>query len=368
MYSKLIRILLAVACLGALPADAQRAPISNVVLVTLDGARWQEIFGGLDVDILRSTVGNRAVEDTETYRRYWAPTPEARRERLMPFFWDTLMTRHGSIAGNPALGSHVQITNTHRFSYPGYAEILTGEAHDDVITSNDNRRYPFQTILEFLKDALGVDTHEVAAFASWQTFRWIVAREEDRVDVNAGFEAYDHPDPEVQRLSQQQFETPTPWDSVRHDFYTFRFAMAHLRTHHPRVLYLALGETDDWAHDGRYDRMLDALTRTDAYLRELWAFLQSDEQYRDKTALIITVDHGRGNTPSDWTGHGRDIEDAADIWMAFVSPHSPLRGQWRDHPPLYQNQVAATLARFLRLDYNRQHPNAGQPIDRLFPN
>ena len=37
-----------------------------------------------------------------------------------------------------------------RFSYPGYSEILTGAAHDEVIDSNDNKRYPFLTVLEFL--------------------------------------------------------------------------------------------------------------------------------------------------------------------------------------------------------------------------
>ena len=79
----------------------------------------------------------------------------------------------------------------------------------------------------------------------------------------------------MRRDSALQFETPTPWDSVRHDVYTFRFAMDHLARHRPRVLYLALGETDDWAHDGRYDRVLETYARTDQYLRELWEWLQA---------------------------------------------------------------------------------------------
>ena len=66
----------------------------------------------------------------------------------MPFFWTEWMPAHGSIAGNRARGSRFGITNTHRFSYPGYAEILTGEPHDAVIDSNDNRRYPFPTLLD----------------------------------------------------------------------------------------------------------------------------------------------------------------------------------------------------------------------------
>ena len=84
------------------------------------------------------------------------------------------MTEHGSIAGNRARGSAVRVTNRHRFSYPGYAEILVGEAHDDVIDSNDKRRNPYPTVLEFLKGKLGLDKRQVAAFASWDTFDWIV--------------------------------------------------------------------------------------------------------------------------------------------------------------------------------------------------
>lgn len=367
MPFRFFRVVLAIGCLAAAQLEAQQAQVDNVVLITLDGARTQEVFGGLDLDVLRSTIGDRAVEETASYRRYWAPTPEARREKLMPFFWGTLMTEHGSVAGNRARGSTVELTNTRRFSYPGYSEILTGEAHDEEITSNDNRRYPFPTVLEFVKDSLELGINEVAAFTSWETFRWIVAHEAGAVTVNAGFEAYDHPDAAISALSAQQFETPTPWDTVRHDFYTFHLAMAHLETYRPRVLYLALGETDDWAHDGRYDRVLDALERTDVYLRDLWGFLQSDEQYRDNTAIIVAVDHGRGNTTSDWRGHGGDVEGAQYVWMALVSPALTRRGEWTDHATIYQNQVAATLARLLGLDYNQAHPSAGQPIAPLFP-
>ena len=365
MRGRLITSLLLIGTCGA-PLWAQPGQVDNVILVTLDGARTQEIFGGLDLDVLRASLGTDDVEDHTVYQRFWAPTAEARREKLMPFFWGTLMTDVGSIAGNRALGSAVELTNTHRFSYPGYSEILTGEAHDDVITSNANRRYPFPTILDFLREALGLDGHQVAAFAAWETFRWIVSNEAASFTVNAGYQESDDPDPAMQTLSRQQFETPTPWDTVRHDYYTLELAMRHLALHRPRVVYLALGETDDWAHDGRYDRTVEALARTDDYLRELWQWLQADDQYRDRTAIIVTTDHGRGNTTTDWTDHGTETQGAQYVWMAFISPTVSLRGEWRGHEPLYQNQVAVTLARFLDLDFTSVTPTAGAPIERLF--
>ncbi|HAK55405.1 MAG TPA: hypothetical protein DCP38_07980 [Acidobacteria bacterium] len=170
----------------------------------------------------------------------------------------------------------------------------------------------------------------------------------------------------MQELSTQQFETPTPWDNVRHDHYTFALAMRHLAVHRPRVLYLALGETDDWAHGERYDRTIEAFARNDDQLRRLWEWLQSDDQYRDRTAIILTTDHGRGKTAADWTDHGNDTEGAEIAWMAFVSPTVPIRGEWQNHAPIRLNQVAATLTAFLDLDFLSLTPSAGRPISRLF--
>ena len=338
----------------------------NVILITLDGARYQEVFGGLNLEVLRAITKKGPVEETPLYKKYWAPTPEQRREKVMPFLWGTLMRQYGSIAGNQDRGSIVRVTNGHRFSYPGYSEILTGQAHDEVIDSNDKRRNPYPTVLEFLKRKLQLDSKQVAAFASWDTIDWIVEHEAGAITSNAGLEAYEHPDPIIRELSRLQFETDPPWDNVRHDVYTFRFAMAHLKTYEPRVLYLSFDETDDWAHDGRYDRVLQALERTDAYLRQLWEFLQSHNRYKDKTTILITVDHGRGKTAANWTDHGEKIGEAQDIWLAVVSPDSPLRGEWVNAETIYQNQIAATLCRFLNLDYSQNNHQAGKPITHLF--
>lgn len=342
-------------------AAAQTPP--NLILITLDGARVEEMFGGLDVAALRSTLRqNQMLEEHATYRRFWADTAEQRREKLMPFFWGTLMREHGSIAGNARAGSSVTLTNRHRFSYPGYAEILLGEAHDEVIASNDPVRNPYVTLLEELKRSLRLQPSGVGVFASWDVFSAIVEHEEGALTVNDGFRAFDHPDPDVRKLSDLQFQTPTPWDAVRHDVYTFRFAMAHLKTARPRVMYIALGETDDWAHDGRYDRVLDAYARTDEQLRELWTWLQGDEGYRGRTHILLTTDHGRGRTGQDWRNHGADVEGAQDVWIAFVSPDMTRRGEWRDQPPLQSNQIAATLAAWMGLDWHALRPDAGRAI------
>ena len=92
----------------------------SVILITLDGARTEEMFGGLDLDVFKSTLREKQrIEDQPAYKRFWADTAAARREKLMPFFWGTLMREHGSIAGNKALGSSVTLTNTPPLFIPG---------------------------------------------------------------------------------------------------------------------------------------------------------------------------------------------------------------------------------------------------------
>ena len=375
MSSPLGRLWLHV-CLGVLlvtsavvrPA-AQAAPPRNVILVTLDGARAQEIFGGLDAGVMRAGLEkDQTLEAQPAYRQYWAETPEARRAKLMPFFWTTWMRAHGSIAGNRARGSRFGITNTRRFSYPGYAEILTGEAHDAVIDSNDNRRYAFPTLLDVLQRRLSLSREQVAAFGSWETFNWIASSREDAFVINAGYEAFDSPEADAARWSRQQFETLTGWDTVRHDLYTFRLALSHLQRARPRVLYLALGETDDWAHGQRYDRVLQTLALTDRWLEELWTWLQQDAQYRDNTAILVTVDHGRGRTGADWGKHGADVDGAQETWLAAVGPDWPRRGEWAGAPDAFASPVAATLARAAGIDFQADVPGAGAPIAYLWSN
>jgi hypothetical protein len=324
----------------------------NLVLITLDGVRTSEIFGGLDADVFRATLAKDAkLEDQPAFKRFNGATPQARREKVMPFFWREWMVRHGSVAGNAALNSAVTLTNTHRFSYPGYSEILTGEAHDDVIKSNDRVQNPYPTILEGLKGKLGLAAGGVAAFGSWDAFNEIVEHTPGAIMVKAGTE-----------LSRMQFETPTAWNSVRHDFYTFGLAMTYFRTNQPRVVYLALGETDDWAHERRYDRVLETLARTDEYFRQLWTWLESQPAYRGRTHILITTDHGRGRTPADWHTHGAKVEGAQDVWMAFISPAFKQRGEWRDHAPIHTNQAAATMANWLGVDWTKENAGAGRVI------
>src|SRR5262252_5549373 len=88
----------------------------NVVLVTLDGVRWQEVFGGMDESLLRATAPKDTnITTLPVYQQFAAATARERREKLMPFLWRTFVVNHGFIAGDRTAGSLVSVTNTHWF-------------------------------------------------------------------------------------------------------------------------------------------------------------------------------------------------------------------------------------------------------------
>lgn len=347
---------------------SQNSTVDRLILVSLDGVRTQELFQGLDVELLMKSNKGKKKEDIPLYQRFYGATPEESRAKLMPFFWNEWIANHGVVLGNrhKLSSSTMKLVNRRRFSFPGYSEILTGEAHDKEIKSNDKIQNPFPTILDYLQSEWKLDHKQISCFASWDVFPYIVSSQFNSFYVNAGFQNYPWGNSTVQSLNKAQFEQPTPWDSVRHDFTTFSFAMDYLQRQKPKVFYLALGETDDWAHMDRYDRVLETLYRTDIYLKQLWNYLQTDPFYKDRTGILLCTDHGRGDNIYNWISHNDKLPGAEFVWMAAFSPNISLRGEMQTQNPITQSQIAATLCRMAGLDYSQFNKAAGKPVIELF--
>jgi hypothetical protein len=339
--------------LHSIYAFAQKSiSTENIILVTYDGLRWQEVFSGAEKKLMED---DEFVTDSKSLKRaYWSHDPEERREKLMPFMWKTIASK-GQIYGNRKYHNKVNTTNMFWFSYPGYNEILTGIKNDKTIFSNLKRDNPNVTILEYLNSL--PDYHDkVAAFGSWDEFPYILNKKRSGLFVNAGCEPVQHENLSSQEifLNSLQAKTPMPWTAVRLDTFTHLFAMEYLKSYSPKVLFISYGETDDIAHDGKYDGYLEAIHRTDKFISELWDYIQSSEKYRDKTTLIITTDHGRGHLfRSSWKKHGRVFPGSGQTWFAVMGPDTDPCGEVKVAEQLYQNQLASTMAAFLNVDYTR---------------
>ncbi len=356
------------ALLAFTAAQASTPEPRFVVLVTLDGVRVQELFGGMDPVIADAPAEQSGIYDmTVTRPRWWRETPEARREALMPFFWKTLVPA-GMVLGNPALGSPVTVRNDQWFSYPGYAEMMTGEPQAEV-KSNDLVRYPHRTVLEHAREALGLDYAEVAQIGSWDGLKYAASSRDGAFFMNGG---RDEVPAELStpatglyvdlRKQVQQF-----WEETSNDVLTWRIAREYLQKNRPRVLWLGIGQSDDWAHARRYDLVLDYLHIADGLLADLWQTLQSTEPYRGRTTLIVTTDHGRGRTPADWAEHDAGIPGCQDIWIAVMGPDTPAIGEVRNTPGVTQGTVAATMLQHLGLDWREFNPDAAAPVPGSLP-
>lgn len=340
-------------------AAAERAT-KNAVLVLVDGLRWQEVFRGADRALIENPEGH--VKDQDALRRaYWREDAVARRVELMPFLWGTIAAQ-GQVLGDRDAGSPVDASNGLKFSYPGYSEMIVG-FHDPRIDSNDKKPNPNVTVLEFLHGRPGFGG-SVAAFGVWDVVPSIVNRERCGFYVNAGFEPVlvQPISPEQTLLNRLKVELPRQWDSMPPDAIGFRAMVEYVKAQAPRVVYFTFGETDEFAHEGRYDRYLEAAHRTDGFLRHLWAELQATPRYRGTTTLIVAADHGRGRGPDDWSKHGKEIAGAEEIWIAVIGPDTPPLGARRDAGPSTQAQIAATLAAALGEDYRAAEPRAAPPL------
>lgn len=373
---KLLVACIALTVTGSLAAQigsAQTAPAQNtqnVIVVMMDGLRWQEVFGGADAKL----IGRRgpkmlgaSQQRTDLARElYWRDTPDERRAALMPFLWSVVATQ-GQIFGNRKLGSDAHVRNHQKFSYPGYNETLTGFP-DGRIHSNRDIPNPNVTVMEWLNRKPPF-AGRVAAFGAWQVFQGIFNADRCGFVVNTGYEPLkDVPaSPELALLNTMKTRTPRVWQDESFDLLPFYTAVEYLKIEKPRVLFIGLGETDDWAHMGSYPEYLNAANRDDAYLQELWTVVQSMPEYRGRTTLIVLPDHGRGSGPL-WTVHAWAVPGSGETWMVFLGPDTPALGEREMSGPVTESQVAATLAALLGEDYDAAVPKAGRPIPDVLRN
>ena len=353
------KILIFLMMLMMIFAKAQEHDSPKVVLITLDGLRWQELFTG--ADSLLITNKEYVHDTTQLKKTFWREHAKERREALMPFFW-TKVTSMGQLHGNHLLGSKMNLTNTMWFSYPGYNEILTGAADDARITSNDKFNNPNTTILERYNQT-EIGKGKVAAFGSWDVFPFIVNEERSGVPVNAGFEsATINPNDREQFLNKLQKQIPSPWGSVRLDAFTHHFALEYMKKEHPQLVYIAYGETDDFAHDGDYQAYLKSAHNTDGLIKEIWEFTQQDDFYRDQTIFLITTDHGRGTQPLDtWRSHGSNIKGADQVWLVVFGKGITPMGEVDKEEQWYTNQIAPSILELLKVPFNVEEIQ-GKPL------
>jgi hypothetical protein len=314
----------------------------NIFIITTDGFRWQEVFTGADPGLI---ANSRYVEDTALLKEsYWDSSAEIRRQKLMPFLW-SIISRQGQLYGNRLYENKMDVANLFKISYPGYNEMLTGYA-DPIFIPNVPIRNRNINILEYL-NSRSQFAGKVAAFSSWNVFSAILNEKRSRLPMNSGYENLPDDSSMNNAIINASQHSILQKKNTRYDLLTYLGAREYIEHHHPKVVLIGFGETDEFAHLGRYDLYLQQATQVDRMIAELWYYVQTSSFYRNKTTFIITTDHGRGRRVSAWYKHGILTSGSGETWFAVIGPGILPAGEIKYPSQSWQKQIAPLIARIL---------------------
>lgn len=263
-------------------ADTKQQNIKNVIYITFDGVRWQEIF--LD-------------------------------HQFFKIFWQKY-AQDAVIYGDPASSSTMN-TASIAISLPSYQSQMAGTVQP--CGSNICGRINVETFPEKLKRELFFQKKDIAVFSSWFRISDAVEHIENSVFTNTGNVPMSDPETNIPDavmydINLQQFNEHQN-NLTRSDKYTIAHAMHYLEVYQPRFLWISLNDSDLAAHLNDLDGYHQALVQFDEFLDDIFKKLKSLDLY-DQTMIIVTTDHGRGNGVF-WSKHGPSIPASKKTW-AFV--------------------------------------------------
>ena len=339
--------------------NAQTNKTENLIILTLDGMRWQEIFGGLDSVLLNDPKYTHAQKEIKAL--LWNDEISERRKKLLPFLWGTV-AHDGQLYGNRNIGNKVDNANPYKFSYPGYNEIFTGYP-DTAVKSNDKNLNKNTNVLEYLNRQKGYEG-KIAAFSTWDVMPFVLNKWRNGLFVNSDQDTIQFNNGSAKVLNDLQVLSMKP-NGERLDVVTYIAAREYLKEYKPKVLYISFDETDEYAHHGNYDYYLGAVHAEDGMLADIWKTVQAMPEYAGKTTLLVTCDHGRGDKIKDqWRDHGQKVEDAGQVWIAVIGPDTKPLGEVKSQTLLYQKQIAPTIAALLGFNFVPDHGGA-TPIQMI---
>ena len=331
---------------------SQSPPTVTIVVVTLDGVRWHEVFDGVDASLARERglPAEAVVSAAE----------------LMPNLHGIIAT-HGVALGAPGHGAMISASGPNFVSLPGYAELLSGHrvtaCHDNQCPGAGTR-----TIIDELAASTTLQHPDVAVVTSWAEIARVASLDAPSALISSGRHGgatraeFARDAEERELLLRGEAAGPAPGNGdFRPDALTADLALHHLRAHGARFLFVGLGEPDEYGHQGNYAGYLEALRRSDARIAEIDAELQRLAARGTRTALFITADHGRADTFNE---HGSKFPESARVWL--VATGSALRTSGFLAAPSERRlaDLAPTMREIAGLPSDLD-PRAGTPLVEL---
>lgn len=322
----------------------------KIIVITTDGYRWQEVFKGIDYDILKYKFYHNG-DSLNIINKFGGINVEESRQKLMPFFWSVIKEK-GQIHGNREKGSLVDNANPYWFSYPGYSELLTGQV-DTAINSNEYMPNPNTNFFEYL-NTLPFYHDKIVAFGAWDAFKRILNEKRSGFPVINGvhIDSFLLKDSQYKLMADLMKDSYQPFGEEALDGFVKYMSLAYLKKYKPNAMYVSYGDTDELAHAGNYSEYLKAANRFDEYLQSIYNFVNSDPQYKNNTIILITTDHGRGDEiKTQWTSHGQKVNDSHQIWYAMIGAGVEPIGEIQSNEQVYQKDLIHIVSKISNINF-----------------
>lgn len=336
----------------AVPAREAVAPSTVVILVVLDGIRWQDIFQGPDINIAR---------------RQWMLGKLPKPAQMMPVIYRRFFAEGVAIGGK---GSPFSASGPMFVSLPGYMEIMTGHPQK-WCTTNGCDPIAEPTIADEVRASPGIQPEEVAVISSWEQIERAAAQDTSRIVVSAGRHGGKNRAivreklSDAARRSYDEGEASVPFPGgydYRPDKFTAPVALSYLAETRPRFLFVGLGDGDEYGHGNDYARYLDSLRFADAFFGDLFKLLDEMGDYGKGATVLVTADHGRAK---DFKNHGKAPESAR-TWLLAAGAGVAARGAIALTEPHTLSDITPTIRVLLGLpapDTTRE--GAGAPLGAI---
>jgi hypothetical protein len=324
----------------------------TVVLMVIDGARWQEIFSGTDRALAKThALPESALRDGP---------------QLVPALHD-IIEKGGTALGAPDHGAPIAASGPAFVSVPGYIEIFSGRPAVDCL-NNRCRWNGERNLLDQIAEDPRARPGDVAVFSSWPGMLRTVSADSRRVLVSAGRKGRQNLDPLLgDREAAQLYARGARADSYpgqgdyRPDRHTAELALYHLRRHRPRFMLLSLGDADKFGHANMYRRYLDALQESDKVVAQVVRVLDELGTEGWPSVLLVTADHGRDRRCRE---HGLKYPESARSWLIARGTGLVDHGYVSAPSPRRLADIAPTLRRLLGLPAD-DVAGAGTPMIEL---
>ncbi|MCP4752518.1 MAG: LTA synthase family protein [Proteobacteria bacterium] len=257
----------------------------NVVLLFMDGVRWQDFKGAADPSIPRHPDYDSLDEFDEAEFD----------EKILASFWEKHAKKGLAFGLDPKGNALMEVLNYSKASFASFSSIFSGKPVG--CTTNDCPRVSGETFLERIKRKRGYEKEQIAAFYYEIEQNFPKSLESEKGTIHLV---------ESNNLSKN------------YDRMTFQMALDYL-DNRPRISVIYLAMTDWCGHIKNYRCYVDRLKEYDGYIDRLFEKLETMEGYGEKTAVLILTDHGRGAAPHTFNGHG--ILEAKNVWMFIAGPY-----------------------------------------------